>query len=449
MADLSAEGLIRLRRACRRPPRQCKLQLSFRVHHELQLQNHTVSILFHISDLIFRARRQAGLLSARAFDMSTRPRAGLNFDRACSSLPPCDMSQDDLRLACGTHKQHPGRRRAESAPSPAITSVPKSPLESPKSTLEFERERARVQGWQLACELEWEDRLKIEQDREYQLPAELSGHCVPLGGATPLRAYLSCLLPEKGPEQRGWSVFVNGFLERRAEAGRPLFREIPQAPQGFTKTAYALPFERIVKQLTTTDASPFPNAKARYTIIPNVHPVDDEPDMSIIFSARPAVADHIDKTLGAIRNFPWRGDWEPVIVHGVQVFHHVQQLMAEKPPRRFVITFTVTGRFLRLFAFDRCGTMHSDAVDLRQHPAILVYLALLALVDPVFTGMDPNPVESPTGWTITLPAGISIDPNSSSGPAIFEVHPSHLRAGLDLRGRGTTCWLTLDETKDE
>ncbi|KAI0047381.1 hypothetical protein FA95DRAFT_1606077, partial [Auriscalpium vulgare] len=106
----------------------------------------------------------------------------------------------------------------------------------------------------------------------------------------------------------------------------------------------------------------------------------------------------------------------------------------------------MSGTHMRLFAFDRCGVMYSDKVDIRKHQDIFVLAVLTSVATSPIIGMDPT-IKEPTisttpYWTISLPNPTVVDNFKYVAPFLVEGQPA--AAGHTVRGRSTICWKTKD-----
>ncbi|KAI0040241.1 hypothetical protein FA95DRAFT_1683896 [Auriscalpium vulgare] len=280
---------------------------------------------------------------------------------------------------------------------------------------------------------------------DVRLNAELAGHWVNMGGVTALRTFLlKCLEPMecKRPQAQGWGAEVKSYVSKV-----DVLHAVPIKPRKEEPLydPYVKQSNKIAKYFKL-DASVSAENTSRVNIIhqPFLNTkLSTKPDLS--FTKRKKKSD--DLSYAQIRTV-WdaKKDINQISGLGLQLGMYARQILAEQPGRRFVITFVLSGKHLRLFMFDRCGVMYSDKVDIREHQDIFVLAVLTSVATSPIIDMDPT-IKEPTMsttpyWTISLPNPSVVGDFEYVAPFLVEGQPA--AAGHTVRGRSTICWKTKD-----
>ncbi|KAI0865140.1 hypothetical protein F4860DRAFT_510303 [Xylaria cubensis] len=113
---------------------------------------------------------------------------------------------------------------------------------------------------------------------------------------------------------------------------------------------------------------------------------------------------------------------------------YAREVLIGQDTRRFVISFTLSGPFMRVWVFDRLGAVASEEIDINKEGKQFVYVILGFLwMNTENLGFDPTVIEQDGQRLITI--------TKNNETEQFVIDHLMLRTSC-IVGRATTCWKT-------
>lgn len=249
----------------------------------------------------------------------------------------------------------------------------------------------------------------------------------------------------EGPCAQGWPLLKKQF-KWESELYKPFNRTIQMVRDRFSKvlpgklkgTAQSVHGVHLKHDMPKLHTSP------DIVVLDDECPTCHNPSVPLYCHARSVVDIKLDKRAGVEHD-------------GIQLGLYARQILIQQPDRRFVLTFIMTEKRLRIYGFDRSGGWYTDLVDFAHDSSryILVLAILVMFWSDEAIGKDPNIVlEGKLSATIHLrdfqvpPLGnVDIDQRRllRTRKCTLVMKATSWTRHRAVRSRGTTCWFGVIE----
>ncbi|EEP83047.1 conserved hypothetical protein [Uncinocarpus reesii 1704] len=150
-----------------------------------------------------------------------------------------------------------------------------------------------------------------------------------------------------------------------------------------------------------------------------------------------------------------RYEWSEILVPGelkndrtydvpsgarLDLARYAREVLSAQDGRRFMLGFTLCGPLLRVWEFDRCGGIGSEAIDINQDGLQFVTVILgFLLMDRLQLGFDPTVIK------VDGRPCIEIEREGKKERLVID---AVILRGRCIAGRATTCWKTHSEADE-